>query len=140
MLVIGLFLAAGVAATVTRILGAVIAAAGAILLVRGTRTAILASEQGVTAISNRVTKHLAWTDIHRFELDPEKQEGLKASPGLGAWRCNGEWVRLMDHGRDRSGRYQAALEDLQTELGRRQSCPVTGISARWGGFELGGPF
>lgn len=123
MLVIGLYLAAGVAATatVTGILGAVIAAAGAVLLVRGTRTAIWVSEQGVTVAGNRVTKRLAWTDIQRFELEPTDEEGLRPSAGLGAWRRNGEWVRLVDHGRHPRGRYQAALEDLQTELAHRQS-------------------
>ena len=121
MLVIGLYLAAEVAATATRILGAVIAAAGAILLVRGTRTAIWVSQQGVTVAGNRVTKHLAWTGIQRFDLDPADQEGLILSAGLGAWRHNGEWVRLVDHGRHPRGRYQAALEDLQTELADRQS-------------------
>jgi hypothetical protein len=120
MLAAGLSLAIGLAPVADKVLAAVIAAAGAILFARGTRAAIWVSERGVTAADGRVTRHLAWSDVRRFELDPEDREGLMPGTGLGAWRHNGEWVRLMAHGRDPKGRYRAALEDLQAELARRQ--------------------
>jgi hypothetical protein len=120
MLAAGLALAIGLVPVAARILAAVIAAAGAILFVRGTRTTVWVSERGVTAAGDRVTKHLAWADIQRFELDPENREGPMPGLALGAWRSNGEWVPLAGQGRDPKGRYQAALEDLQGELARRQ--------------------
>jgi hypothetical protein len=80
-----------------------------------TRAAIWSASGGVTAADGRVTRHL-----ERFELDPQDREGLIPGTGLGAWQRNGEWVRLMAHSRDPKGRYQAAMEDLQGELARRQ--------------------
>ena len=124
MLTAGLSLAIGLVPVAGKVLAAAIAVAGVILLVRGTRAAIWVSERGVTAADGRVTRHLVWADVLRFELDPQEREGLLPGAGLGAWRRNGaSWVRLMAHGRDPDGRYQAALEDLQGELTRRHLLP-----------------
>ena len=120
MLAAGLSLAIRLVPVAEKVLAAVIAVAGAILFARGTRAAIWVSERGVTAADGQVTRHLVWADVQRFDLDPQEREGLMPGAGLGAWRRNGEWVRLMVHGRDPQGRYQAALEDLEGELARRQ--------------------
>ncbi len=120
MLAAGLSLSIGLVPVAEKVLAAVIAVAGAILFARGTRAAIWVSERGVTAADGQVTRHLVWADVQRFDLDPQEREGLMPGAGLGAWRRNGEWVRLMVHGRDPQGRYQAALEDLEGELARRQ--------------------
>jgi hypothetical protein len=121
MIIVGLALAIGMVPVAARALAAVIAVLGAVLFARGTRTAIWASDLGVTAaVSGRVTTHLAWAEVQRFELDPEDRAGPGPGLALGAWRRNGQWVPLADHGRDSRGRYQGALQDLQAELARRQ--------------------
>jgi hypothetical protein len=96
------------------------AAAFAVLGVRGARSAVWMSEVGVTARADRFTRHLAWAEIDRFELRPRRLGGLWPGEGLGAWRRNGDWVRLMDQGVDSKHQYDAALQVLQAEVARRR--------------------
>ncbi len=117
----GLVSAVTIAGTAATALFALEAAVFLTLAVRGARSAIWVSREGVTAKADRFTRHLAWRDIERFELGPRRWEGLFPGRGLGAWLRDGKWVRLMDESLDPGNRYQAALDDLKAELARRQT-------------------
>lgn len=113
--------AAMLATSVIRTIFFAIDAAPLILLgVRGARSAIWINDIGVIARADRFTRHLAWSEIDRFELRLRRYLGLVPRQGLGAWRRNGQWVHLMDHGMDSKNRYSAALQVLQAEAARRQ--------------------
>jgi hypothetical protein len=92
------------------------AVACAILAVRAARSGICISDAGVIGRADRYTRRLRWDEIERFELRPRRFGGLWPRQGLGAWKQNGKWVRLMDYGLGHENEYGAALQVLQDRL------------------------
>ena len=101
------------------ILYAVVSAALFVLAIRAARSGLWVGEGGVTAKADRFTRHLPWGEIEGFELGL-KHLKLASGSGLGARRRDGKRVHLMDYGIDPNRRYQAAVDDLETELAQRQ--------------------
>ena len=88
----------------------------AVLCTRAPLSAICMSNAGVIGRADRFTRRLRWDEIERFELRPRRFGGLVPSLGLGVWKRNGRWIRLMDYGIDPQSRYTEALQVLQQRL------------------------
>ena len=88
-LAMGIFTAA-TGSTFQLVIGIGFAIAAGTLMWRSFRNGIWLNETGLTARADRFTRHLQWSEIRRFEF-----RGLA---GLGAYRCDGKWVRLLDFG------------------------------------------
>ncbi|UQX89191.1 hypothetical protein M6D93_04100 [Jatrophihabitans telluris] len=88
-LAVGMFVAA-TGSTVHLVIGILDGIAAGTLAWRSFWNGIWLSGTGLTARADRFTRHLQWSEIQRFEF-----RGLA---GLGAYRSDGKWVRLLDFG------------------------------------------
>lgn len=89
VLAVGILVAA-TGSTVHLVFGIVIGIGAGTLAWRSFRNGIWLNETGLTARADRFTRHLQWADIQRFEF--------RGPAGLGAYRSDGKWIRLLDFG------------------------------------------